>query len=106
MFARHVSMHLKGGSLAEFNRIIDKEVMPILKRQKGFRDEIILETPNGTEVAGISLWDNKESAEAYNRENYSQVQQFLAKVLDGAPLVKNYEVSFSTLHKLAAHATA
>jgi len=47
MFARFVSMRLKSGSLTEFDRILDKEVIPLLQRQKGFRQEIVLTNPNG-----------------------------------------------------------
>jgi hypothetical protein len=36
MFARFVSMRLKSGNLTEFNRILEKEVIPLLQRQKGF----------------------------------------------------------------------
>jgi heme-degrading monooxygenase HmoA len=106
MFARFVSMHLKNGNLTEFNRILDKEVIPLLQRQKGFREEIVLTNPGGAEVVGISIWEQKEHAELYNREKFSEVQQLLTKVLDGAPQVKTYEVSYSTIHKIAAHATA
>jgi heme-degrading monooxygenase HmoA len=104
MFARHVSMRLKSATEPEFNRIIEKDVLPILKRQKGFRDEIVLTNPDATEVTGISIWDNKESAEAYNREKFGEVQQLLARVLEGTPQVKTYEVTHSTVHKIATHA--
>ncbi len=42
MFARFVSMRVKSGNLAEFNRILEKEVIPLLQRQKGFREEMVL----------------------------------------------------------------
>jgi len=47
MFARFVSMRLKSGNLTEFNRILEKEVIPLLQRQKGFREEIVLTNPKG-----------------------------------------------------------
>jgi heme-degrading monooxygenase HmoA len=97
-------MHVKSGQQAEFNRIIEKDVIPLLKRQKGFRDEIVLANPGSTEVAGISFWENKEDAENYNRETYAEVQRFLVKVLDGTPQVKTYEVSYSSLPKITARA--
>src|SRR6267154_1130978 len=106
MFARFVSMRLKNGNLTEFNRILEKEVIPLLQRQKGFREEIVLTNPSAAEVVGISIWEQKENAESYNREKFSEVQQLLAKVLDGTPQVKTYEVSHSTIHKIAAHVTA
>src|SRR5712664_1451887 len=106
MFARFVSMLLKNGNVTEFNRILEKEVLPLLQRQKGFREEIVLTNPGGAEVVGISIWEQKENAESYNREKFSEVRQLLTKVLDGAPQVKTYEVSHSTIHKLTAHVTA
>ncbi len=105
MFARFVSMRLKNGNVAEFNRILEKEVLPLLQRQKGFREEIVLTNPGGAEVVGISIWEQKENADSYNREKFPEVQQLLAKVLDGTPQVKTYEVSHSTVHRIAAHAT-
>ena len=106
MFARYVTMRVKSGNLAEFNRILEKEVIPVLQRQRGFRDEIVLTNPGGTEAVGISIWEQKENAETYNREKYPEIQQLLTKVLEGTPQVKTYEVSHSTVHKIAAHATA
>ena len=67
MFARSVTVRLKPNSVTEFNRTLEKEILPLLQKQKGFRDEISLVATNGSEVLGISLWDQKEDAEAYNR---------------------------------------
>jgi hypothetical protein len=106
MFARHVSMRLKPNALAEFNRTIENEVIPLLQKQKGFRDEVVLTNPSGTETVGISFWDQKENAEAYNREIFPEVQKLLTKVIEGTPQVQTYEVSRSTFHKVAARATA
>ncbi len=106
MFARHVSMRLKPNTLTEFTRTLENEVIPLLQKQKGFRDEIVLVVPGGTEAVGISLWDQKENADAYSRETYPEVQKLLAKVIEGTPRVQTYEVSNSTFHRIAARATA
>jgi hypothetical protein len=52
------------------------------------------------------LWDNKESAETYNRGAYLEVTKLLSKVVDGTPRVETYEVSNSTYHKIAAAVAA
>lgn len=106
MFARSVSMNLKANKAAEFTRTINDEVVPLLRKQKGFLDEIVLAVPGKTEAVGISLWDRKESAETYNREAYPQVQKSLESVVEGTPVVKTYEVTSSTFHKIAAHAAS
>jgi hypothetical protein len=106
MFARNVSMHLKPNSVAEFTRTLDQEIIPLLRKQKGFQDEIAFVVPNGTEAVGISLWDLKESAEAYGRGTYPEVLKALAKVVEGTPQVQTYEVTNSTFHKVAARVAA
>ena len=102
MFARSVSMRLKPNSVAEFNRAMENEILPLLRKQKGFQDELVLVSSNGTDALGISLWDQKDNAEAYNRTTYPEVQKLLSKVIEGTPQVQTYEVSTSTLHKAAA----
>jgi heme-degrading monooxygenase HmoA len=102
MFARSVTMRLKPNTVSEFNKTIEKEVLPLLQKQKGFRDELTLVSSNGSEVVGISLWDQKHDAEAYNRAAYPDVQRLLSKVVEGTPQVQTYEVSLSTIHKTAS----
>jgi len=102
MFARSISMRLKPNSVPAFNKTLENEVLPLLQKQKGFRDEISLVASSGTEALGISLWDQKDDAEAYNRTTYPEVQKLLAKVSEGTPHVQTYEVGSSTIHKVAA----
>ena len=104
MFARSVSIRVKPNSVAEFNKTLENKILPLLQRQKGFKDELTLVAPNGSEVLAISLWDRKEDAEAYNRTTYPEVQRLLAKVSEGTPQVQTYEVGTSTIHKVAARA--
>ncbi|SRR5579864_1141032 len=101
MFARSVTMRIRQSSVAEVNKIVEKEVVPLLQKQKGFRDELVLVASNGSEVLGISLWDQKADAEAYQRTTYAEVQKILSKVVEGTPQVQNYDVSHSTIHKVA-----
>ena len=102
MFSRNVSMRLKPNSVAEFTRTLENEIIPLLRKQKGFQDEITFVVSGGTEAVGVSLWDQKENAEAYDRGTYPQVLNALSKVIEGTPNVQAYEVSNSTFHKIAA----
>ena len=106
MFARRVTMHLKPNSVAEFTLRLEKEIIPLLRKQNGFQDEITFVGPGNTEAFGISLWDKAENAEAYNRGTYPEVVKLLARVVEGTPQVATYEVSNSTFHKIAAAVTA
>lgn len=102
MFARRVSMQLKHNSIAEFTQRMERDILPLLRKQTGFQDEITFVGSGETKAFGISLWENKENAEAYNRGTYSEVTKLLARVVEGAPQVETYEVSNSTFHKIAA----
>ena len=99
MFARSVSLHLKPNRVEEFTRIIENEVIPMMRSLKGFQDKIVLVAAGGLEAISLSIWDQKENAEAYSRTTYPEVQKALAKVVDGTPEVRNFEVAHSTLQK-------
>jgi heme-degrading monooxygenase HmoA len=102
MFARSVTIRLKPNSVTEFNRTFEKEILPLLQKQRGFQDEISLVASNGSEAVGISLWENREDADVYNRTTYPEVHKLLAKVTEGTPQVQTYEVGTSTIHRVAA----
>ena len=106
MFARIVSMRLKPNTMAEFTQTIEKRILPILRRQKGFRDEITFISPAGTEAVGISLWDSREQADAYSTGIYAEVLKELNKIVEGTPQVKTYDVGNSTPHNIAARPAA
>jgi hypothetical protein len=106
MFSRSVSIRLKPKSVAEFTKLIENEALPLLRKQKGFQGEITFVAPGGGEAVGISLWDQKENAEAYSRDAYPELVKALGKVAEGTPQVRLYEVSNSTFHKIAAHVAA
>ncbi len=106
MFARRVSMHLKPNSVAEFTQRIEKDILPLLRKQNGFQDELTFVAPSGTEAFGISIWDKAENAEAYNSGTYPEVVKILATVVEGTPKVETFEVANSTFHKIAAAVAA
>jgi len=106
MFARTVSLQLKPNSVAEFTQTIEKDIIPLLRKQPGFQDEIAFIVPDGTEAVSVSVWDHKEQAEAYQRSTYPTVLKALAKVVEGTPEVHIYEVSNSTFHKIVPRVTA
>jgi hypothetical protein len=106
MFARSVSIRLKANSAGQFTQMIEQDAIPLLRKQKGFQDEITLVAPNGTEAVAISLWDKRENSEAYSRDAYPGLLKTLSRVVEGTPQVQTYEVVNSTSHKIASHVTA
>jgi len=106
VFARIVSMRLKPNAAAEFSQTIEKKILPILRKQKGFRDEITFIASGGMEAVGVSLWDSREQADAYNSGSYPEVLLELNNVVEGTPRVQTYDVANSTAHKIAARPAA
>ena len=102
MFTRHVTLKLKANSAPEFTQLNENQIIPMLRKQNGFRDEITFVAPQRSEAVAISIWDTKESAEAYNRTGYPEVLKIVSNVLDGTPRVETFELSNSTFHKVAA----
>ena len=101
MFARNVSIHLKSNMLSDYTRTFEKEVLPMLRKQNGFKDEITLSNPGSLDAIAISLWENKANAEAYNTSTYPQVLTTLARLIDGTPKVQTFEAVTSTFHNVA-----
>jgi hypothetical protein len=52
MFVRNVSINLKPNTLTEFTKTMESEIIPLLRKQKGFQDEITLSVPGGREGSG------------------------------------------------------
>ena len=102
MFARTVSIRLKPNGIEEFSRVMEKETIPLLRKQKGFQDEITFFVPGGSEAIEISLWDRKEDADAYGRKASPTVLKALENAIEGDSEVRIYAVSNSTFHKIAA----
>jgi hypothetical protein len=102
MFARNISIHLKSNMLSDFTRAFEKDVLPLLHKQHGFKDEITFAGPGGVDVTAISLWENKADAETYNTKTYPDVLKTLARFIEGTPKVHNFDVVNSTFHKIVA----
>jgi hypothetical protein len=99
MFARNISIHLKSNMLSDYTRAFDKDVLPLLRKQNGFMDEITLAGPGGVDVTAISLWENKNDADTYNTNTYPTVLKTLARFIEGTPQVHTFDVVSSTFQK-------
>jgi heme-degrading monooxygenase HmoA len=96
LVARKVAARLKPNSLTEFMNLMEREILPWLRKQEGFLDLITLAVPNSNEVATISFWDDKGNAQAFNSSGYPEAVKILETLLDGKPYVKTFDVVSST----------
>jgi hypothetical protein len=104
MFARNVSIHLKSNMLSDYTRTFENDTLPLLRKQKGFKDEITLSNPGSLDVIAISLWDSKSNAEAYNTNTYPEGMRTHGRMFDGPPTDQTFEAVTSTFHNVAVAA--
>jgi heme-degrading monooxygenase HmoA len=100
MFARNTTYNIKPNMDREIAVKFETEVLPLLRKANGFKDQITLSDKH--EIIGISMWDKKEQLEAYTRDTDPQVVKVLQPFFTGTPAVRTYEVSNSTNHKVHA----
>ena len=106
MFTRIVSMQLKPNTQKDFTELFENQVIPILRKQQGFKDELLFISPSGPDVVAISLWESKENAELYNRAIYPEVLKTLAKFVEPTPKVATFDLAYSSFHKIASRVAA
>jgi len=100
-----MTFEIKKNMVSEFPQVVEKELLPLLRKQKGFLDEVILVAPDRPEAVAISLWEKKEFAENYNRDFYPEAAKIMNRYIEGLPVVKSFEVGFATLPKFEKFAT-
>jgi hypothetical protein len=105
MFARKVSVRLKVDAAGQFIQKMENEIIPLLRKQKGFLDELTLISQSGKEIYAYSLWETSEDAERYDRTAFREVTDLLTGLIDGALRIHTYMVANSTFHKIAAAAS-
>jgi hypothetical protein len=102
MFARKVSVRLKADAAGPFIHKMDDEIIPLLRKQKGFLDEITLISQSGKEIYAYSFWENSEDAERYDRTTFTEVTNLLSELTEGTIRIHTYMVANSTFHKIAS----
>jgi heme-degrading monooxygenase HmoA len=99
MFTRIVSMTLKPNVSTQFTQLLEQKVVPALRKEPGFEDEMVLVIPGGPEVVAISIWKTREDADNYARTGYPKVLRILENLIEKAPEVEVYQVAYSTIHR-------
>jgi heme-degrading monooxygenase HmoA len=102
MFVRQVSAQLKPGKFDLLNRKLEDEVIPLLKKQKGFRDELSFFDKKKDEAFAMSFWDTKQDAESYQRDIYPRISKEMEGAYEGTPTVRSFEVNNSTWYDIHA----
>ena len=102
MYARNVTFRIKANMQSDFAHTFENQILPLLRKQKGFKEEMTLCNPGSQDAVSISLWEHKSGADDYNTRTYPEVLKTLAKVIDGTPRVQTFETVISTFHSVHA----
>ena len=92
---RNVHIQLKDGKQKEFVQLFESQILPVLRQQKGFQDELTLVDNN--RVLAISFWDDRKNAEMYHNTAFPKLVEKLNLLIQGPPKVETYEVATTTL---------
>jgi heme-degrading monooxygenase HmoA len=87
--ARSVRFDIATDKNEEFHTIFRNDVLPILKKQEGFKDELLL--VQDQHVLAISVWNNMDSARKYESATYPQLDKTLRPIMFGKPTVDTYQ---------------
>ena len=101
MFTRTIRLALKPGQDDAFARMIGQKAVPILQKQKGFRDEFLLLSEDGKEAICMSMWESRKDAEAYEHSTYAEIKKLIEPFEAGPPKIDRYHVARSSVHALA-----
>lgn len=102
MFARLVKAHVKPGKYEMATRRIEEKVIPLLRKQKGFRDEVSFLDEDHSHSVAISFWDTEADLRAYEKDVYPDLLKSMTDTFDGKPEVQHFEVANSTWYKIHA----
>jgi heme-degrading monooxygenase HmoA len=107
MFTRVVELTSKSGKAKELSNTINEQAVPILKKQQGFVDEIILNSDAEPDrVLALSFWKTKEDAERYHREQYKNIHESVRHLLQTEPHIRTFDVHTTTGQKMAVERAA
>ncbi len=102
MYARMVTGKFKPEKLNFVTQTLERDVIPLLRKQHGFRDEISFFDNDLKEINAISFWDSKQDLEKYERDVYPQVHQKMADAFVAQPKTHEFEVSNATWYQIHA----
>lgn len=94
--ARSVRFDIATDKNEQFHTIFRNEILPMLKKQDGFKEEMLL--VKDQHVLAISVWNNADSARKYETATYPQMDKTLRPVMSGKATVETFKYdSLSTI---------
>jgi heme-degrading monooxygenase HmoA len=94
MFARAVNIQFQSGKVDEGIRLVQDLIVPVLKKQKGFKGQLLLTQRDSGKAVSINLWKTEGDLTAFESSPlYRELMGKLGGVLAGPPVGERYELS-------------
>jgi heme-degrading monooxygenase HmoA len=99
MHMLHIDGRLKPGKKEEFLKAFNSQILPLLKKQNGFVDEILLFEDATNTGIGLSFWKSRKDAEQYQHNVFEKAKSHVEHLLEGKVTIRSCEVESSeTFH--------
>ena len=106
MYMFFIEGDLKPDKKDEFLNAWSTRILPLLKNQDGFVDEILLLEEGSQQPCGLSFWDSKEYADRYRRDVFPQAKSLVEDMFSSHPKLRGFDVAaaeiFNVLRQKAA----
>ena len=93
MYTHRARIKLKPDSFIEFSRKIQSEILPVLRRQKGFCKSNVSTDRQCTSSTEDTYWRTKEDAENYEKTGFLTILKMLSGIAVGEPVTSIFEYS-------------
>jgi heme-degrading monooxygenase HmoA len=102
MYMLFIEGELNPGKKDDFLKAWNRQILPLLKKQDGFVDEILLFEEESQHPRGLSFWETKEQAERYRRDVFPQAKNFVHHLMHGRPTIRNFQVAAAETFKITS----
>jgi heme-degrading monooxygenase HmoA len=96
----------KPGKKNEFLTIWESQILPTLKTQKGYVDEVLLFRDESMEAVGLSFWKTKADADRYYQEVFPKQTAKVSDMLTGTPKVRGFDVEHAEIFDISERKAA
>ena len=92
MVVRLTRFNLSPERAEEAKKIYQQEVVPEVKKQKGYANVMLLEPTDGSnEYISVTAWENKADADAYESSGkYKELVDKIKGMITDQPVLKTY----------------
>ncbi len=102
MFTRFAQCTIKPGRRTDFDRVLNRDILPDLIRQPGLVDVVVMyENSDPSEFVSLTFWKTKDYADRYGQDVYPRYLAQLEPLSYGFS-ISGYGVETSSMHRIAA----